>query len=179
VAREHHTVTGRQSCGLKASKQTRSHGGAPQHRRFNTAHRPRRGRGEEGCGGAHIGSVVLSWPAWGRRVTWCSGARRRRPYSVPSPLRPRVAPSNGLALVLVCLGSGASAATRRPVRTSPSHHTPLFSPSSFLRWRNWRGENPNASRPVGGTWPPGCRRSQSGTRARGVTRSGWLARRIS
>jgi hypothetical protein len=132
VAREHHTVTGRQSCGLKASKQTRSHGGAPQHRRFNTAQRPRRGRGEEGCGGAHIGSVVLSWPAWGRRVTWCSGARRRRPYSVPSPLRPRVAPSNGLALVLVCLGSGASAATRRPVRTSPSHHTPLFSPFLLL-----------------------------------------------
>jgi hypothetical protein len=44
VAREHHTVAGRQSCGSMARTQARSPDGVPQRRRFNTEKKSRRGK---------------------------------------------------------------------------------------------------------------------------------------
>jgi hypothetical protein len=48
----------------------------------------------------------------------------------------------------------------------PHSRSPTLPPLLFLRWRTGKGQNPNATWPEGGAWPPGCRLGQSGARAR-------------
>jgi hypothetical protein len=60
----------------------------------------------------------------------------------------------------------------------PTRAPPHSSPLPFLRWQTRKGQNPNATRPVGEAWPPGCRRGQKRARARSAARPGWLARRV-
>jgi hypothetical protein len=81
------------------------------------------------------------------------GSRRRGPGLLPS-----AAPSN----------DSRRAVDEEPL--SPASSSPLALPHSspllFLRWRTGKGQNPNATWPEGGAWPPGCRLGQSGARAR-------------